>query len=240
MRFKAIVSYDGSNYNGFQIQVKGRQIQKEIEKAFKNMTQTEIKIYASGRTDKGVHAKGQVFHFDSDLPIEGNQFLLGVNKRLPKDIRLLKVVRTTNDFHARKSAKMKLYMYKISKKESSVFDEKYEAFEKDLDVNLMRNAAKAFIGTHDFRGFSKVSQDKDTIKTIFDINIKETKNYLYIFYKADGFLRYMARSITGMLIEIGKKRKSIDQINKVFETNDRSLAGKTAEAKGLYLMKVYY
>lgn len=240
MRYKVLVSYDGSNYIGFQKQEHGLSIQREIEKAFKNMTQIMTPIYASGRTDKHVHAKAQVFHFDSDLPIEENIWVEGLNRRLPLDIRILKVSKVKGDFHARLSAKKKTYMYKIAKNESSAFNSKYEVYVKDFDVSKIMDAPKYLEGTHDFKGFCKNVLNKATIKTILNVSIVETKKYVYIYYTANGFLRYMARSITGLLIEIALNKKTLADIERVLKTGDRVLAGKKAPAQGLYLMKVYY
>ncbi len=239
MRYMAIVSYDGSIYHGFQKQNNGLGIQEVIEKAFLFMTQTEIKIHSAGRTDKGVHAIGQAFHFDSNLNLELADWLR-VNDRLPLDIRIKRIKKVKPDFHARHSAKSKIYKYVIAKNPSTVFSKNYEVYIKNLNIEPMKNAMNDFVGTHDFKGFSQFVKDKPTIKTIYHITMRETKKtYTFIFH-GNSFLKYMVRSMMGTLIQIGLGKKEPSVINEIFETNDRSLAGKTAEARGLFLVKIFY
>ncbi|MBU1093759.1 MAG: tRNA pseudouridine(38-40) synthase TruA [Firmicutes bacterium] len=239
MRYMAIVSYDGSIYHGFQKQINGLGIQEVIEKAFRLMTQTEIKIHGAGRTDKGVHAMGQTFHFDSTLNMEPSDWLR-VNDRLPLDIRIKKIKKVKPDFHARHSAKSKIYSYVIAKKPSTVFSKNYEVYIPNLNIELMRTSLNDFLGTHDFKGFSQFVKDKPTVKTIYSVAIKETKkSYTFVFH-GNSFLKYMVRSMMGTLIQIGLGRKEPSVIKEIFETNDRALAGKTAEARGLFLVKIFY
>ncbi len=239
MRYLAIVSYDGSVYHGFQRQNNGLGIQEVIEKSFSIMTQTDIKIYSAGRTDKGVHAIGQVFHFDSDLDID-EQTWLRVNDRLPLDIRIKKIKKVKSDFHARHSAKSKIYKYVIAKKPSTAFTKNYEVYIKNFDIEPVKKVINDFVGTHDFKGFSQYVQDRTTAKTIYRVEIKETKKHYSFTFHGSSFLKYMVRSMMGTLIEIGIGKKDPDTIKKIFETNDRSLAGKTAQARGLFLVKIYY
>jgi tRNA pseudouridine38-40 synthase len=236
VRFLATVSYDGTQYFGFQSQKNALGIQEVIEKSFRLMTQTQIKIHASGRTDKGVHAINQKFHFDSDLDIDW----IRVNDRLPLDIRIKNVKKTNDDFHARHDAKSKKYKYVLAKKESSVFNKNYEVYIKNLDIEPMKKAFKLFEGTHDFKGFCQYVKGKPTIKTIYSVTFKETKDHYIFMFHGNSFLKYMVRSMMGTLIEIGQHRKEPTVITKILETQQRSLAGKTAESRGLYLQQVYY
>lgn len=236
MRFKAIVAYDGTAYHGFQSQKNAIGIQYVIEKSLRLMTQTEIKIHASGRTDKGVHAINQVFHFDSDLDIDW----LRVNDRLPLDIRIKKVVKVSEDFHARHHAKSKKYKYVLSKKESTVFRKNYEVYVRNLKIEPMIEASKDFEGIHDFKGFCKHVKGKPTIKTIYEVKFKETKQHYIFTFHGNSFLKYMVRSMMGTLIEIGLGKKDPMIIKTILETQNRKLAGKTAESRGLYLERVYY
>ena len=239
MRYKVIVSYDGTNYIGFQSQANQKGIQDTIEKAFRLMTQKTIKIVSAGRTDKGVHALGQVFHFDSTLNIDLESWYR-VNDRLPLDIRILKIIRVKDDFHARHSAKSKIYKYVIAKKPSTPFSKNYEVYVPNLNVELMKNALPQLIGTHDFKGFCQHVKGKPTIKTIYSATFKETsKHYIFTFH-GNSFLKYMVRSIMGTLIQIGLKRKEPMIIQKILDTQKRSLAGKTAEPRGLFLVKIFY
>ena len=234
-----IVSYDGTNYIGFQSQANQQGIQDTIEKAFRLMTQTPIKIVSAGRTDKGVHALGQVFHFDSSLNIDPSSWLR-VNDRLPLDIRILKVTPVKSDFHARHSAKSKIYKYVIAKKPSTPFSKNHEVYIPNLDVDLMKNALSQWIGTHDFKGFCQHVKGKPTIKTIFQADFKETRKHYIFTFHGNSFLKYMVRSMMGTLIQIGLKRKDPLVIKQILETQNRSLAGKTAEARGLFLVKIFY
>jgi len=240
MRYMAVVSYDGTNYQGFQSQTNGLGIQEVIEKAFRLMTQTEIKIHSAGRTDKGVHALGQVFHFDSKIDIEPETWVRGVNDRLPLDIRVKKVTPVKPDFHARHSAKSKIYKYIIAKKPSTAFSKNYEVYIKNIDIEKMVSALPQLIGTHDFKGFCQHVEGKPTIKTIYKAEFKETKKHYIFQFHGNSFLKYMVRSIMGTLIQIGIGKKDGSVIQEILETQDRHLAGKTAEARGLFLVKIYY
>lgn len=239
MRYLVTTSYDGSNYNGFQKQNNGIGIQEEIEKAFKLMTQTEITIHSAGRTDKGVHAIGQAFHFESDLNIQPQTWVRLLNSRLPSDIRITSVKEVSSDFHARFSAKKKIYHYYIAKKPSTPFNSRYEVY-KELNIKKVKEAAKYLVGTHDFKGFSKLIKGKPTIKTLYKLKIRSTKKHYIFEFEGNSFLRYMIRSIMGTLIEIGENKKDPLIIKEILETKERKLAGKTAEAKGLFLVKIFY
>ncbi|MDX9690846.1 MAG: tRNA pseudouridine(38-40) synthase TruA [Acholeplasmataceae bacterium] len=239
MRYKAIVSYDGTNYLGYQSQKNHQGIQNAIEKAFRLMTQTEILTIGAGRTDKGVHALGQVFHFDSDLDIDEVTWLR-VNDRLPLDIRVLKVSKVKDSFHARHSAKSKIYKYIIAKKPSTPFTKNYEVYIKNLNVVPMKEALTSLIGTHDFKGFCQYVAGKPTIKTIYSATFKETKTHYIFTFHGNSFLKYMVRSIMGTLIQIGLGKKEVSIISEILETQNRDLVGKTAESRGLFLVKIFY
>jgi tRNA pseudouridine38-40 synthase len=240
MRYMAVVSYDGTGYQGFQSQPNALGIQEVIEKAFRLMTQTEIKIHSAGRTDKGVHALGQVFHFDTTIDIEPETWIRGVNTRLPLDIRVKKIKKVKSDFHARHSSKSKVYKYVLAKKPSTVFSKNYEVYIPNLDIEPMKEALPHFIGTHDFKGFCQYVSGKPTEKTIYKATFKETnKHYIFTFH-GNSFLKYQVRSMMGTLIQIGLKRKSPEVIEEILATQNRFLAGKTAEARGLFLVKIYY
>ncbi len=239
MRYLAIVSYDGTKYHGFQSQTNALGIQEVIEKSLRLMTQSSIKIHSAGRTDKGVHAIEQTFHFDSDLDLDIKNWLR-VNDRLPLDIRIKSIKQVRKDFHARHSAKSKKYRYIIAKNPSSVFQANYEVYIKNLDINPIKEAIPYFIGTHNYRGFCQLVKGKPTVKTIYNIDLKETKNHYIFTFHGNSFLKYMVRSMMGTLIQIGLHRKKPEIIKEILETQNRQLAGKTADARGLYLLKIYY
>lgn len=239
MRYLATVSYDGTAYAGFQKQKNALGIQTVIERAFRLMTQTEIAIHASGRTDKGVHALGQRFHFDSHLRLD-NETWLRVNDRLPLDIRVLSIKQVKDDFHARHDAKSKKYRYVIAKKPSTVFKANYEVYIKNFDIKPVIQALPLLEGTHNFRGFCQYVTGKNPERTIYQAALKETKTHYIFTFHANSFLKYMVRSMMGTLIEIGTHKLEPDIITKILETYNRKLAGKTAESRGLYLEHVYY
>lgn len=240
MRYLGIVEYDGSNYYGMQRQTKHPSIQKEIEKALKNMTATKILISVAGRTDKGVHAKAQAFHFDTDIELDSKTWVQSLNRRLPDDIRIKKVTKVKDDFHARHSAKSKIYEYRISKKESSVFKSRYEVYIPNLNIGKMKKALKKLEGTHDFKSYSVASQNKPTERTLYEALIKETKTHYIIRFHGDSFLRYMVRRMVGVLINIGKGKFEPEIIDYIFENADYEIKSPTAPAKGLYLVKLFY
>ncbi|MFU8793129.1 MAG: tRNA pseudouridine(38-40) synthase TruA [Acholeplasmataceae bacterium] len=240
MRYLVTVSYDGTAYHGFQRQINAVGIQTIIEKALRLMTQTEITIHAAGRTDKGVHAIGQTFHFDSDLAIDIKTWQKALNDRLPLDIRIDSMKKVSSDFHARHSAKSKIYRYVIAKKPSTVFTKNYEVYIPNLHIDDMTKALKHLEGTHDFKGFCQYVKGKPTEKTIYHASFKETqKHYIFTFH-GNSFLKYMVRSMMGTLIEIGQGKKEPQIILDILETKNRKLAGKTAEARGLFLVKINY
>lgn len=239
MRYLAIVSYDGTKYHGFQSQTNALGIQEVIEKSLRLMTQSSIKIHSAGRTDKGVHAIEQTFHFDSNLDLDIKNWLR-VNDRLPLDIRIKSIKQVRKDFHARHSAKSKKYRYIIAKNPSTVFQANYEVYIKNLDINPIKEAIPYFIGTHNYRGFCQLVKGKPTVKTIYNIDLKETKKHYIFTFHGNSFLKYMVRSMMGTLIQIGLHRKKPEIIKEILETQNRQLAGKTADARGLYLLKIYY
>lgn len=239
MRYLAIVSYEGTQYHGFQSQKNAVGIQDLIEKAFRLMTQTTIKIHSAGRTDKGVHAYGQAFHFDSDLDFDNDRWLK-VNRRLPLDIRILSVKKVQDDFHARHWAKSKKYRYVIAKQPSSVFAANHEVYVENFMIEPVKKAISYFIGTHDYRGFCQLVKGKPTIKTIYGVEIEETEKHYHFIIHGNSFLKYMVRSMMGTLIQIGKQRLEPEIVKEILATQNRKLAGKTAEARGLYLDQIYY
>jgi tRNA pseudouridine38-40 synthase len=240
MRYKAIVSYDGTIFHGFQTQMNAIGIQDVIEKAFLLMTRQKIKIQSAGRTDKGVHALNQVFHFDTDILIDENTWVKGLNLRLPLDIQIKKVKKVNDNFHARHSAKSKIYRYVLAKEESTPFTKNYEVYIPNLNIDDMVLASKKFEGTHDFKGFCQYVLNKPTVKTIYEVKFKETKKHYIFEFHGNSFLKYMVRSMMGTLIQIGLGKKDIQIIDQIFETKERILAGKTAESRGLFLVKINY
>lgn len=239
MRYKMIISYDGTNYKGFQAQINEITIEETLNDCLKQLFKDEIKVIGSGRTDANVHAIGQVVHFDSDKLIKEENLKNGLNSILPKDIYVKDIEIVNEDFHARFSCKSKEYRYYISK-EYNPITKNYSAYIYNLNVEKMKEAIKYFIGTNDFTSFSFYVENKPTIKTIYDAYINDLGDYLEIAFIGDGFLKYMVRIMVGTLIEVGLNKRKPTDILDIFEKKDRKYAGKTAAANGLFLYKVNY
>ena len=242
MRYKCIVSYDGYNYMGFQVQDNEITIELCIEEAIKKMLGIDAKIYPSGRTDRYVHAKAQVFHFDLDKDLPDSGIKRGLNSFLPEDIHIISVSHVSDNFHARFSAISKEYRYYINISEYDPLTIRYMPNITNLDIDKMDEAIKLFIGTHDFKGFAsaQIDERKDTNKTIFDAHINRLDGKLEFVFIGTGFLKYQVRRMMGALIEIGRGFKDKSLIEEILEKCDPKICHKVAPGCGLYLYKVNY
>lgn len=242
MRIKCIISYDGADYYGFQAQEGCLTIESMLDIALYKIFNEHIKIYASGRTDKGVHALGQVLHFDIDKKINPEGLKKAMNSYLREDIRVLSAEEVDLSFHARFSVKEKEYHYLVKTNNYTVFDRRYMANYYNLSLPLMESGIKKFIGTHNFKGLCSGSVDprKDFVKTIYDAHIEQEGDVLRFVFKGSGFLRYQIRRMMGLLIDIGLQKKGIDIIDKIFETQDNKISHLSVGPEGLYLVKVRY
>lgn len=243
--FKCIVAYDGTSYAGWQRQKDQVTIQSEIEDAMKKLLRTHVPIDGSGRTDAGVHASGQVFSFHYDLPMPLKSFKTALNRLLPADICVLEVEETVSDFHARFSAKGKTYAYHIYRSELRNPFRHRTAWQVygPLDVERMRMAAAFMEGTHDFSAFmASGSSVKDAVRTIYEITIDTVDHdeEVHMTFSGNGFLYNMVRIMTGLLVEVGKGKKSPESVKTIIDSRIRSNAPLTAPAQGLFLMKVHY
>ncbi|MBU5594645.1 tRNA pseudouridine(38-40) synthase TruA [Amphibacillus sp. MSJ-3] len=245
MRLLATVSYDGSNYAGYQIQPDQLTIQSVIESALTQIHKGQpIKITASGRTDAGVHAHGQTFHFDSELMIAEVNWKKAMNALLPDDIVIKNVEQVSDQFHARYSAKQKTYRYVIlNSADPSPFQTKYSTYiHQPLHIESMNQACQYLIGEHDFTSFcaanSHVKGSK--VRKIYQASCQKQDQYLIFTIRGNGFLYNMVRIIIGTLIEVGLGKRSPECIPEIIMSKDRKLAGKTAPAQGLYLDHVIY
>ena len=241
MRYKCIVMYDGTNFHGFQIQEDLRTVQLEIENVLKIITKVPTKIYPAGRTDTGVHAYNQVFHFDTDVVMKEYQMKNAINSRLPRDIYIKKVEIVDENFHARYNAKIKEYHYIIDLGEYNPLLTNYRYYYKHkLDIDKMIDASKIFIGTHDFKSFTKNHKIDNTIRTIYSIDFEIVDKEIIIKFKGNGFLHNMVRIIVAMLIEVGNDRKTKEDLENILASKNRLLAPKTAPANALYLVNIEY
>ncbi|MBV9241705.1 MAG: tRNA pseudouridine(38-40) synthase TruA [Acidobacteria bacterium] len=250
MNFRLLIQYDGTDFHGWQVQENDRTIQGELERVIGMLVDAQVSVTGSGRTDAGVHAEGQV----ANVKIAGNKFTAeklkaAINGNLWRDIRVLKCEKAPDEFHARFSAKRKTYLYRVvNAPVMSPFWRRYAAHEaKPLDVNRMTEASRLFLGEHDWTAFSAANADgENRVRDILDLNItsewdERAQGAMLAFdITATGFLRYMVRSIVGTLIEVGQGSREPDTIQTAIVTGDRKLAGKTAPAHGLTLLRVEY
>lgn len=244
--FKLTIEYDGADFNGWQIQKKGeRTVQGEIKKACEHIFKQKVNVIASGRTDSGVHARGQVIHFKVDTRMKALEVHKALNSRLPLDIAILNVKEVPDDFHAQYSVKEKTYRYTIlSANQRSVFlRERAYFYSYPLNIMHMRKAANVLIGRHDFKSFQAhdpLRADQDTVRTIKRLTIKKQGDFVYIDVTANGFLYKMVRNIVGVLLAVGSGQVALAEVGKILKSKDRSKAHNTAPAHGLCLMKVVY
>lgn len=241
---KMVLEYDGSKYQGWQrLGNTENTIQEKIEKTIKMIINEDINLIGSGRTDAGVHAKGQVANFKTNSEIDLNDFLYYMNTYLPKDIIVKDTAEVSERFHARYNVKKKYYTYYIyNDTYQSPFYRKYSYHvPAKLNVENMNKASKILIGTHDFRAFTSAkSKKKSTIRSIESIIINKNNPIISIEYAADGFLYNMVRILTGTLIEIGNGTREINDIYSLLDSKNRAEAGFKAPAHGLFLEKVIY
>lgn len=242
-RYKLTISYDGTNYSGFQIQPDKVTVQGVLENAMSKAIGESITIVPSGRTDAGVSAIGQVAHFDVE-DIDERRTMGFVNSLLPSDIRVLDIEETTKDFHARFGAKRKTYEYLfyVGHSEIPVYERLATHVGYNVNIEDMKMACKYFVGTHDYSAFCASNTSVvDKVRTIYDMHIDAISDGLYrLSITGNGFLYNMVRIIMGTLISVGMGKIKVEDIPKVIDGLDRSQAGKTMPSKGLYLKKVEY
>lgn len=240
---KLLIEYDGTGYNGWQYQENGISIQQEIEDAFYRITGEKVKLIGSGRTDAGVHALGQVANFFTDSTIPGKKIKYALNNELPDDIKIIDSEEAELKFHSRFDATHKRYRYRIytGEVERPMLRNYTYHFKYHLDVELMRNAAKDYIGTHDYAAFKgRRSVTKTTIRTINSIDIVKKGMIIEIIIDGNSFMRNMVRIMVGTLIEIGNGQRDKNSISRLFTSGDRNHSGFTAPGKGLFLDSVFY
>ena len=242
-RLKGVVAYDGTDFSGFQVQPDQRTVQGEIEAALHRITGEVIQIVGSGRTDAGVHARGQVFHFDtaSTIPLEKWRYIL--NNQLPEAIVIREVEEAAPDFHARFDVKVKEYRYCIDNGiVSDIFRHRYaDHIRHPLDAARMQEAARHLIGEHDFTSFcSAKTFVEDKVRTLYDCRVEREGDLLWVVCRGNGFLYNMVRIIVGTLVEVGQGKRQPAEMPQILAACDREQAGKTAPAKGLTMWQVEY
>ena len=245
MRYKLTISYDGSDFYGFQRQRGLISVQQCLEEALSTKLNAPVTTVCAGRTDAGVHALGQVVHFDSNQILPAD-FGFRLNPLLPESIAVLSCKQVPDIFHARFSAKKKTYRYDIyTSKIHAPLKRRYAHIcVYDLNVENMKKACACLAGEHDFRSFALAEsvRGKSTVRTIYDIHIEEGEGgkLLSLFVTGNGFLHNMVRAIAGTLIDVGRGRFSPEDMQSILESRDRRRAGKTVEGCGLFLVSVEY
>tara|TARA_Y100000591_G_C21801731_1_gene682432 strand:+ start:16 stop:756 length:741 start_codon:yes stop_codon:yes gene_type:complete len=244
-RYQILIEYVGTNFRGWQIQKKGKTVQGILQNKISKLLKEKIVILGAGRLDVGVHANEQSAHFDCKKKItEFDRFLKSINHFLNKDeIAILKIKKRNRNFHARYSAKMRVYNYKIINRASAPVLDRNRGWHiiKNLDLKLMKKGAKKLIGTKDFSTFRKSScRANSPIKTMKSIKIKSTKNDIEIEFRSQSFLQQQVRSMVGCLKYVGEKKWTIKKFENVMNSKKRILCAPPAPAQGLYLTKVIY
>ncbi len=246
-KFKLIIAYDGTNYAGWQIQKIGLGVQQRVEESLAKIFPSVKRIHSSSRTDTGVHAIGMVAHVEipkTEFKMPAHKLALAINAYLPPDIRVMSATRCAEKFHARFDAKGKQYRYFVWNHHAMNPLLRHQAWHvgNKLDAVSMRNAAKGFLGKHDFKSLEGTRSYKmeSTVRTLTRCEIKRNGPLLTFIIEGDGFLYKMCRGIVGTLVQVGQGKIAASEIGKILASKDRRVAGMTAPAHGLVLWKVFY
>jgi len=240
-RYFLEIAYKGTNYHGWQVQKNSNSVQAEINKALSTLLQSEIMVTGAGRTDTGVHAKQLYAHFDIELEIDTSIILYKVNNFLPEDISCQSITKVKEGVHARFSAIARTYEYHIIQKKNPFLTDSAFFFPHELDLNLMNEAGKELLKHVDFSCFSKSKTGTFTNNCkISWAKWKKENDQLIFTISADRFLRNMVRAIVGTLLDVGQRKIHLDDLKKIIESKNRSKAGQSVPAQGLYLCKVDY
>ncbi len=247
MRWKCHCAYDGTDFQGWQSQVGGNTVQDILERRLKAVFQQTIRIHGSARTDSGVHAKEQVFHFDAEWSHPPPELLRAFRSNLPKTIQVFRVQRAPKTFHARYSARGKRYIYQIFQGYAPPMETRYfwSIQNTKLNIEAMRAAAEHIIGKRDFAVLAAKSRDKrnrqkGTIKDLRRLDIIQRGPRIRIVSEADGYLYKMMRILVGILVEVGLAKLTLDEVKDLLAKRVRTQAVVTAPAQGLYLERVFY
>ncbi|MSR43295.1 MAG: tRNA pseudouridine(38-40) synthase TruA [Pedosphaera sp.] len=248
IKFKLTIAYDGTAYDGWQVQKTGTGVQQKVEEALARLFPSAPRLHSSSRTDTGVHARGMAAHFEvprAEFKMPVAKLRIAVNAHLPEDIRVMSAVRAKSDFHARFDATGKQYRYFVWNYEAMDPLRRTQAWHMPrpkLDLAAMHMAAKLFVGTHDFRSFAANRGDvlKDAVRTLTRCGFRCSGPLLTFVIEGDGFLYKMCRGIVGTVVQVGQGKIAAADVRKILEHRDRRVAGMSAPAHGLVLWKVYY
>ena len=241
MRYFIELAYKGTNYHGWQYQPNAASVQETLNKALSILLKTDIDIVGAGRTDSGVHAKQMFAHFDYDSEIDTKHLIQKLNSFLPKDIVIFNILKVADEAHARFDATKRTYEYHIHTTKDAFENDDSWLYQNMLDLDKMNQACKILFKQNDFECFSKVNTDVNTFNcVIFDANWNKIGNRIVFTISADRFLRNMVRAIVGTMINIGIGKINLTDFEKIIESKDRSEAGFSVPAHGLYLTKIEY
>lgn len=248
MRYVLKIAYDGTDYAGWQCQKNARSVQETLEKGIELALGQNLKVTASGRTDAGVHAAGQVCHFDGEnITVPPEKMPECLNRFLPADVRVIEGWSADAGFDSNRSAKRKTYCYSLyaSRREMPLKERFSVRVEDAPSLEKLRKVSKLFEGEHDFKAFcASGSSVKTTVRTVYEVRVEESESYgsrdIKIFVTGNGFLYNMVRTITGELLDIASGRRTEESLFRAYETGERGLLGKTMPAKGLTLIRVEY
>lgn len=243
MRVKLIVAYDGTNYNGWQIQPNGVTIEQKLNEALTDLLGEEIKVTGASRTDAGVHSLGNVCCFDTDTRMPAEKISYALNQRLPEDIVVQDSAEVPGSFHPRFSESRKTYEYRILNRGFRMPTRRLDTYfyYYPLDVKRMRAAAALLEGEHDFKSFASLHMQTNTsVRTIYRCTVEKHEDIITIRVTGNGFLYHMVRIIAGTLVKVGAGELAPEEITKILSARDRSLAGPTAPAHGLTMMGIEY
>ncbi len=243
MRVALGVEYDGTDFCGWQSQDGSRTVQDEVQKAISFVADEDLQVICAGRTDSGVHALGQVVHFDTEVQRSERSWVLGCNSNLPRDVSISWARVVDDDFHARFAAVARSYRYVIMNRMTRSGINRYRVcwHHQALDEKRMAQAAEFFIGEHDFTSFRALAcQAKHAVRNMHKLDVSRQGDYIIIDVQANAFLHHMVRNIAGTLLAVGEGEQEPDWVQSLLQLKDRSVAGITAPAQGLYLVSVDY
>lgn len=243
MRILGVCSYKGTNYYGWQKQVGFISVQSVIEEVLSKVYDMTINITGSGRTDAGVHAIRQYFHFDTEKEKDLNQLAYSLNKMLPEDIKIVSFEKVADDFHARYNAKRKIYEYRIVLKNKDPFqDQLAYVYPMDFDFDLFKSALDKFVGKHNYQDFTSKEEDEGGfVREIYQIKANKDANNISVTFEGNGFMRYQIRNMIGAALNVANKKEGLDFIDyHLKEDKNREIISYKAPANGLYLVDVLY
>ncbi len=240
MTYKLILEYDGTDFSGWQIQPGVRTVQTEVERALGTVLRRPVRVTVAGRTDAGVHASGQVAGFDTDMPVDPGRLKKALNAILPRDVTVVDIAETWPGFHARYDARARVYRYTISDRRLSIGRLYAWHVRYRLSRELLVEATRPLNGPCDIRGFSKAAEEEDFSTVVLKNQWMFEGNLMIFEISAVRFFHHAVRSIVGSAVEVARGKESPDLLRRILDTGDRVLAGPTAPAAGLCLVRVIY